>query len=114
MLARFSHALPAPVRRCSLAEIQSWNVGWGHRRQDGSRPFVGAKYRIPTLDQVLEEFPMTPNRKIDRNRLPIPTVDRSGIQSELVPPQTPSEQVLWNIFSSAFDTDQIGIRDNFF
>lgn len=68
----------------------------------------------PAFYQTLEEFPMTPNRKIDRNRLPTPAVDRSGIQSAFVLPQTPSEQVLWEIFSAAFGTGRIGIRDNFF
>nr|AHZ46164.1 PKS/NRPS hybrid [uncultured bacterium 12-5D] len=68
----------------------------------------------PAFYQPLDEFPLTPNQKIDRNRLPAPSVDRSGLETEFVPPQTPSEQVLWDIFSKAFETEKIGIRDNFF
>ncbi len=68
----------------------------------------------PAFYQPLEEFPLTPNNKVDRNRLPAPSLDREGLGTELVPPQTPSEQVLWDIFSKAFETEELGIHDNFF
>ena len=63
----------------------------------------------------MDEFPLTPNKKVDRKRLPTPQIDRSGLETEYVAPQTESEQMLADIFSEAsFDTEQFGIRDNFF
>lgn len=45
------------IRDCTLAEVQSWDVGWGFVDNEGRRPFVGKGYRIPTLEQALVEFP---------------------------------------------------------
>ncbi len=68
----------------------------------------------PAFYSILPEFPLTPNQKVDRKRLPAPSIDRSGLETEYVAPQTASEHLLAGIFREAFDTDQIGIRDNFF
>jgi glycerophosphoryl diester phosphodiesterase len=50
----------ALIREHTLAEVQSWDVGWGFRNPAGERPFAGADYRIPTLEQVISEFPGIP------------------------------------------------------
>jgi len=68
----------------------------------------------PAFYSMLEEFPLTPNRKIDRKRLPLPSIDRSGMETEYVAPKTANEIMLAGIFSQAFETDEIGVRDNFF
>ncbi len=43
------------IRRSQLSEVQSWDVGRGFVGKGGGRPFSG--YRIPTLEEVLVEFP---------------------------------------------------------
>ncbi len=68
----------------------------------------------PAFYSVVEEFPLTPNKKVDRKKLPAPQIDRSGLETEYVAPQTESEQLLADIFTEAFDTEKFGIRDNFF
>lgn len=45
------------IRRSTLAEVQSWDAGWGFTAADGGRPFAGQGHRIPTLEEVLREFP---------------------------------------------------------
>lgn len=52
--------VPAAIRELPLSEIAGWDVGWGFLAPDGSRPFAGAGYRIPRLEEALEAFPDTP------------------------------------------------------
>jgi glycerophosphoryl diester phosphodiesterase len=46
-----------PVRACTLAEIQRWDVGRALVDERGERPFVGRGYRVPSLDELLVELP---------------------------------------------------------
>jgi glycerophosphoryl diester phosphodiesterase len=42
-----------------LREVRSWDAGWGVLR-GRERPFAGRGYRIPTLEEVIVEFPGVP------------------------------------------------------
>jgi len=67
---------------------------------------------LPAQFVRLEEFPLTPNKKVDRKRLPAP---RSGSsESAKVAPRTPAEVKLWEVFVRNFDSKEIGVTDNFF
>lgn len=44
------------IAACTLAEVQSWDAGWGHRDAAGERPFAGRGIYLPTLAEVLERF----------------------------------------------------------
>jgi glycerophosphoryl diester phosphodiesterase len=44
----------------TLHEVQAWDAGWGFAAPDGGRPFARAGHRVPTLHQVLSEFPGVP------------------------------------------------------
>lgn len=46
----------AEIRRSTLADVRAWDAGWGFLRA-GERPFAGRGYRIPTLEEVVVEFP---------------------------------------------------------
>ncbi|NEP59739.1 MAG: amino acid adenylation domain-containing protein, partial [Symploca sp. SIO2G7] len=71
------------------------------------------KYMIPGAFVMLEALPLTANGKVDRSALPAP--DRSQIQlPEFVPPRTPTEEAIANIFASVLKLEQVGIHDNFF
>jgi glycerophosphoryl diester phosphodiesterase len=48
------------IRRATLAEVKSWDAGWGFTDREGGRPFAGAGHRVPTLDEVLDELPGVP------------------------------------------------------
>jgi glycerophosphoryl diester phosphodiesterase len=45
------------LRRATLAEIQSWDAGYGFVDAQGGRPFQGQGYRIPSLRELLTELP---------------------------------------------------------
>ena len=81
------------------------------------RTYLGERlpqYMQPAAYMVVDEFPYTPNKKIDRKALPIPSLKRSDLGSEYVAPQTPTEKILCDILNRAFKNDKIGIHDNFF
>jgi acyl carrier protein len=68
---------------------------------------------IPTAFIPLDEFPQTPNGKIDRRALPEPdqTVKETAV---FTPPETLVEELLADIWSEVLSIEQISIHDNFF
>jgi glycerophosphoryl diester phosphodiesterase len=48
------------IRKTIRVEVQSWDAGLGFVDENGARPFAGGECRIPTLAQLLAEFPDTP------------------------------------------------------
>ena len=68
---------------------------------------------IPAYFEKVESFPLTPNQKVDRRRLPAPYFG-GGSGAEKVQPASPTEKKLWNIFGHHFETSDIGVTDNFF
>lgn len=68
---------------------------------------------IPAHFASLSEFPLTPNKKIDRKQLPMPKVGAASV-GERVRPRSSVETQLWDIFSRNFDSEDIGVTDNFF
>lgn len=49
------------IAGATLAEVRSWDVGWGYCDASGARPFVGCGCIIPTLEEVLSRFSMRLN-----------------------------------------------------
>jgi amino acid adenylation domain-containing protein len=66
-------------------------------------------YLIPSLFVVLPEFPLLPNGKIDRKRLP----DASGNRS-YAPPEDEIQEALISIWQEVLRKLQVGVRDSFF
>ncbi|HLJ02693.1 MAG TPA: amino acid adenylation domain-containing protein [Solirubrobacteraceae bacterium] len=73
-----------------------------------------APYMVPSTFVVLEEFPTTPNRKLDRKALPAPDGHRPDMERAYTPPQTPLEETLVSIWREALGVDRVGIDDDFF
>ncbi|MDH3716642.1 MAG: amino acid adenylation domain-containing protein, partial [Planctomycetota bacterium] len=71
-------------------------------------------YMLPAAFVFLDEFPMTPNRKVDRKRLPAPKMDRPQLRSEYQSPQDSLELQLCNIWSRVLNVRPVGRNDNFF
>lgn len=71
-------------------------------------------YMIPSAYVFLENFPLTPNGKIDRRALPTPTETSGEVANITQPPTTPTEQLIAEIWRDVLKTEQIGIYDNFF
>ncbi|MFJ9559194.1 amino acid adenylation domain-containing protein [Streptomyces fuscichromogenes] len=70
-------------------------------------------YMIPSVIMVLDELPLNANGKINRRALPEPTTadDAAG---DHVPPRTPTERRLAEIWAEVLRADRVGRHDNFF
>ncbi|MDM8520388.1 amino acid adenylation domain-containing protein [Anaerolineales bacterium HSG6] len=70
-------------------------------------------YMIPATFVTLEQFPLTPNGKIDRNALP--EIDNIAvISNEYASPKTQTEKIVADIWKEVLNVRQVGRHDNFF
>ena len=67
------------------------------------------KYMVPRGYVVMDQFPMTPNQKIDRKALPL----YKFRHQEYVKPYTLEQQLLCDIFADLLNVDIVGIKDSF-
>jgi glycerophosphoryl diester phosphodiesterase len=58
------------IRHATLDEVRSWDAGFGFIDRDGARPFVRKGFRIPTLEEMLAEFPGIPINVDAKQRVP--------------------------------------------
>ncbi|MGD1704335.1 amino acid adenylation domain-containing protein [Dapis sp. BLCC M229] len=80
------------------------------------RSFAKSKlpdYMIPATFVLLESLPLTPNGKVNRRALPAPELD-TRLEASFVPPQTPTQELLADIYASVLGIESCGIHDNFF
>ncbi|WP_369386594.1 non-ribosomal peptide synthase/polyketide synthase [Streptomyces sp. CG1] len=68
------------------------------------------EHLVPAVVMALEEFPLTPNGKVDREALPTPQVAAPVGRG----PRTPQEEILCGLFAEVLSLGQIGVEDNFF
>ena len=67
-------------------------------------------YMVPGIIVLMDELPLTPNCKVDRRALPIPTLD---VMEDIVPPRTELEKRLHKIWVAILGVE-VGIYQNFF
>ncbi|MCB0106925.1 MAG: hypothetical protein KDE53_13485, partial [Caldilineaceae bacterium] len=72
------------------------------------------EYMIPSAFVVLEQFPLTPNGKLDRKALPAPDSLHLARSSEFTPPQGETEKILARVWEEVLGLERIGRYDNFF
>ncbi len=72
------------------------------------------KYLQPSHFQTLQEFPLSPNLKIDKNALPDPDWTRPGGTGAGKNPETPAEEKMQAIWAQMLGRQDIGVEDNFF
>ena len=72
------------------------------------------EYMIPAKLVELDALPRTPNRKIDRNALPVPGEQEAAPESDFAAPTTEMEKTIAAIWTEILQVDQIGVEDNFF
>lgn len=70
------------------------------------------EYMLPQLCLCLDQLPLNPNGKIDRNALPTPDEDQR--RSTYSAPTNPTEQALTDVWSHVLGVDKVGIDENFF
>jgi amino acid adenylation domain-containing protein len=71
-------------------------------------------HMVPSLFVTLPELPLTPGGKVDTAALPVPAVARRQADSEYLPPRTPTEQMLCDIWAEHIGLDLVGAADDFF
>jgi acyl carrier protein len=72
------------------------------------------EYMVPSNFVVLEAFPLTPNNKVDRKALPVPTTVQLDRAIEQTASQNQVEQTLMAIWQNLLQVSEIGTGDNFF
>ena len=70
-------------------------------------------YMVPSYFTALDDFPYTPNGKIDKKALPIPKVV-SNKETKIERPTTKTQKQLVEIWEKILNISPIGIKDNFF
>ena len=73
-----------------------------------------ASYMIPSQYVFLESFPLTPNGKIDQDRLPFDDETFSQDEGTFVAPRNSLEGQLSKIWEKVLGKQPIGVTDNFF
>lgn len=72
------------------------------------------EYMVPSFFIMLDEFPLTPNNKVDRKAMPAPDQSRPDLESEYVEPRTETEQKLAAICAELLNIEKVGVYDSFF
>ena len=142
-LGRVDHQIKIRGLRIELGEIESLISNYPNinkvtvvKQSVGSREFISAyyvaskrvsnselrsylskalpKYMVPSYYIALDDLPYTPNGKVDKKALPLPT-DLSGVASEnYVAPKTELQKQLVSLFEKILNTKPVGINNNFF
>ena len=71
-------------------------------------------YMVPSTFTELEAFPLTPNGKVDRLRLPEPDGRRGSSRGSLVAPRSELEHTIAQVWRDVLRLDEVGVDDNFF
>jgi amino acid adenylation domain-containing protein len=69
-------------------------------------------YMVPSSFVIMDQFPLTPNGKIDRKNLPEAII--TLMATEYLAPRTEMEKVICDIWRDLLGLDRIGVNDNFF
>lgn len=70
-------------------------------------------YMVPSYFTALDEFPYTPNGKIDKKALPLPKAITKQ-ETKIEKPTTKTQKQLVEIWEKLLHVSPIGIQDNFF
>lgn len=97
-----AYLVPQPGQTVDIAELRRW---LRQRLADAM---------IPTSFIIMEALPITANGKLDRKSLPVPELLSGERKRPLIPPTTPTEQKLVEIWETLLEQQPIGIEDSFF
>jgi natural product biosynthesis luciferase-like monooxygenase protein len=71
-------------------------------------------HMVPAHVVKLPEFPLTPNRKVDRKALPAPADATAPANQAYVAPEVGVQATIAQVWSRILNRPQIGAKDNFF
>ncbi|QMS92211.1 AMP-binding protein [Nostoc edaphicum CCNP1411] len=69
-------------------------------------------YMLPSVFVILEELPLLPNGKVNRQALPAPEDIRDA--SQIILPRYPTEAIIANVWADVLRLEKVGVYDNFF
>ena len=72
------------------------------------------EYMIPTAFVLMDKFPMTVSKKVDRSQLPIPQWATATKKQPFKVPNSPTEKVLYKIWQELLGISDLSIHDDFF
>lgn len=87
----------------------------GVSRLEEVKEYVRGKlpgFMVPSLFVKVEQFPLTPNGKIDRKALPQPLEDR--LVASRIAPRTPTEETLVKLWEELLGVGAVCVQDSFF
>jgi acyl carrier protein len=93
--------------------------GSGARRLELSELRAGMEMRLPEYMRpqavvILEDWPLTPNGKLDRKALPAPDFKDDRPERIYVAPRSEMEKMVAEIWTELLGIQAIGVEDNFF
>src|SRR5262249_9674178 len=98
------------ARRDEAAPVRSaGDVGLGRLLQEELHKML-PRYMVPSAIVVVENWPLTPNGKIDRRALPSPYRQK---EEHYRAPRTPQEALLCEISAKVLGLDRVGMAENF-
>jgi non-ribosomal peptide synthetase component F len=97
-----AYLVPQPRTRLNLIDIRRFLV------RELPPQFV------PSAFVPLDRLPLSPNGKVDRERLPAPSDERPELTEELVLPRSDTERQLAAIVADVLGVTLVGVDDNFF
>jgi amino acid adenylation domain-containing protein len=71
-------------------------------------------HMVPSSFNVLLAFPLTPNGKVDRRRLPEADGRRAIVRPPFLPPGSDIERTIATVWRDLLRVDEVGLDDNFF
>ncbi|GLZ28501.1 hypothetical protein Lesp02_06910 [Lentzea sp. NBRC 105346] len=108
-------SLPA-VRRAAVIvrddRLVAYVVPSGDQEPVGLRDAVARRlpdHMVPSAFVTVEQLPLMPNGKLDRDALPEPAFVSTGRK-----PRTPHEELVAGLFADLLGHDEVGIDDSFF
>ena len=72
------------------------------------------EYMVPSVFVCLDELPLTPNRKVDRNALPDPRQSQPKHGKIFTVPRTSVEKAITQIWQDVLRVEKVAIEENFF
>lgn len=105
------HPSPAPLVNTPHHENPAANLATALRQHLAAKV---PDYMIPAAFVTLEQFPLTPNGKIDRKALPEPRETTETIAREITVPTTDTERQLVEIWKQVLGLREIGTLDDIF
>jgi amino acid adenylation domain-containing protein len=71
-------------------------------------------YMVPTTFVAIEQFPLSPNGKVDRKALPDPPRIRPDLGTPYAPPRSALERLVAAKWERNLELDSVGVHDRFF